>query len=358
MKQAPLKIEITPRSLFLALSIVIGIYVFFKLSSIIVLVFLAIIFASALNPIVKSLQKRKVPRAVAILMVYSLVLSTIIFSFSVVIPPLVQETGTLITKLDLKIPNLPQNLDLSQLEATIRQYDQLINRVGSSIPTILGAIGTTFSVLIVTVTLLVMTYYLLAERDELHKYLVWIFGHNGAEHRAERFIDNLETQLGEWVRGQLILMFVIGFGTYLGLSLLGIPYALPLAILAGLLEVVPNIGPFASSIPAIAVALFLVSPYMAVVVIVFYYLIQQLENNVLVPKIMARSVNISPFVAIVVLLSGLQLGGILGTVLSIPTFLLFRTIVQEYYNGQNPLRQLDDKENQKPEAKKTVTKTS
>ena len=158
----------------------------------------------------------------------------------------------------------------------------------------------------------------------------------------DRFINSLELQLGGWVRGQLLLMTVIGVVTYIGLTALGIPYALPLAIIAGLLEAVPNIGPTLASLPAIAIALFTISPTMAGIVVLLYVVIQQLENNIIVPKIMASAANVSPLIAIVVIITGLKLGGVVGTLLSVPLFLFVRTIIEQYYQGQNPLRTLTE----------------
>jgi predicted PurR-regulated permease PerM len=337
-------LEISRKTILFIFVFLIGAFILSKLTSLLILLFMALILASSLNPIVRNLQRIKIPRPLAILITYIVLLSTIVGAMSFVVPPLVRESVTLIAKLHL--PQIPATLEIEQLQQTMQDYEQIVSRIGTSIPSVMNAIFSTFSGVLVVFTFLMVTYYLLIEHDRLHFYLTWIFGHTDAEKHAKHFIERLEFELGGWVRGQLFLMFVIGLVTYIGLSLLGVPYALPLAILAGLLEVVPNLGPTIASIPAIILAFITISPAMGVAVIIFYIIVQQLENNIIVPRIMAASVNISPLVTILALIAGLQLGGVPGSVLAVPSFIFLRTIVREFYHGKNPLRTLDHTDEQ------------
>jgi len=337
------RVEISQKSIMFAIFVLLGFFLLHRLRDILVLVFLCMIFASALNPIVRSIQKYlRFPRSLAILFVYVIVISIIATLTSFVIPPLIRETASLI--MGLHLPQLPDSLDLSKLQFTLEEYNSIMSRVGTSIPSLVNAVFSTFSGLLVVFTFLVITYYLLVERDHLHHYLVWTFGHTSIEKRAKDFVDRIENELGGWVRAELVLMFVIGLMTYIGLTILGVPYAFPLAILAGVLETVPNIGPTISSVPAIILAFFTISPAMALATALLYILIQQLENNLIVPKIMAAAVNISPLIAILTLIIGLKLGGVAGAILAIPLFIFFRAIVREFYQGRNPLRTLEQKE--------------
>src|SRR5690606_25972552 len=111
--------------------------------------------------------------------------------------------------------------------------------------------------------------------------------------------------------------------TYVGLMLLGVPYAVPLAIIAGLLEIIPNIGPTISAIPAILVPLLVMhDPVTALFVAALYIIIQQVENNVLVPKIMQSAVGIHPLITILLIIIGLKLSGVAGAILAVPLFLV------------------------------------
>ena len=125
-------------------------------------------------------------------------------------------------------------------------------------------------------------------------------------------------------------MTIIGVLTYLGLIALGIPYALPLAIFAGILEIVPGIGPIVSSIPAILLG-FTVSPVMAAAVAALYFLIQQLENNLIVPNIMRRVAGVNPLVTMVSIAIGLKLAGVLGAILAVPIVILFHVAAIEIF---------------------------
>ncbi|MBI2420934.1 MAG: AI-2E family transporter, partial [Candidatus Levybacteria bacterium] len=122
---------------------------------------------------------------------------------------------------------------------------------------------------------------------------------------------------GAWLRGQVFLSFVIGFITWISLTVVGIEYALPLALLAGMLEVIPTLGPIIAAVPAVIVA-FAVSPATAALVTVVYVIIQLAENNILVPKIMQKAVGLNPVAIIVAILIGGKVLGILGALLSIP----------------------------------------
>ncbi len=334
------RIEVSQKSILYAFVILIGAYLLHQLRDLLVLLFLSMIFASALNPLVVWLHKHlRFPRSLAILSLYAVLFSLIGSIFSYVLPPLIRESGVLVSKLHL--PQLPDSFEIAQLQQTIQDYNGIVARIGTSLPSIMNAIFSTFSGFLVVFTFLMISYYILIERDHLHHYMEWIFGKTDAEKRAQHFIDRLEFELGGWVRGELLLMTIIGVLTYIGLIILGIPYALPLAIIAGLLEAVPNIGPTISAIPSIILAFFSISPAMALAVMFLYILIQQLENNLIVPRIMASAVNISPLIAILALAAGLRLGGIQGAVLAIPTFLFIRAVVREFFQGKNPLRTLD-----------------
>lgn len=330
----PKRIEISPRTIIVVILLLLGVYIVYLLRDLLVLVFIATLLASALNPLVSWLHKRRVPRTLSILIAYIAFIGIIVTLLSFVLPPLVHESANLLSRLN--IPQLGIKFDASDLQSTIKSYNDLLANVGGSIPGLVSAVIGTFSSLLILFTLFVMTYYLLIERYHLHHYLVWLFGKTDAERRAQHFVDRVEKELGGWVRGQIFLMLIIGLITYVGLSLMGIPYAFPLAILAGLLEVVPNIGPTIAAIPAVALAYFTISPATGLTVLLLYILIQQLENNIIVPKVMSSATNISPLIAIIVIIAGVQLGGVRGAVLSLPTYILLRNILKEIGDGNNP----------------------
>ena len=132
-------------------------------------------------------------------------------------------------------------------------------------------------------------------------------------------------------------MFIVGIMSYIGLIFLGVEFAIPLAFIAGLLEVIPNVGPTLSMIPAILVALG-TSPVLALAVFALYFVIQQLENTIIVPKVFSKAVGISPLIVIVSLMIGFKIAGVSGAILSLPTVLFLEIIINDLYSIYNQKR--------------------
>jgi len=153
------------------------------------------------------------------------------------------------------------------------------------------------------------------------------------EKRIKKLLNDIEAGLGAWVRGEIILMIIVGMLSFVGLTLLQVPYALSLAVWAGLLEIVPIIGPILSAVPAVLVAL-LVSPVLAVAVVALYFIVQQLENHLIVPNVMRRAVGVNPLITILTLMVGAKLAGISGAVLSVPLVVLLKIILKDIFQPQ------------------------
>jgi predicted PurR-regulated permease PerM len=173
-----------------------------------------------------------------------------------------------------------------------------------------------FGGVISVVTILVVSFYMLFYHDKFKLWLSGFFYKSYHTYSLET-LSQIEDKLGAWLRGQLILCITIGLFSWIALSLLGVPFALPLALLAGILEILPTLGPMLSAIPSLIVAI-TISPTMAIVVALTYFVIQFFENHILVPKIMQRAVGLNPIVVILAIMIGANLMGIAGALLSIP----------------------------------------
>lgn len=143
-------------------------------------------------------------------------------------------------------------------------------------------------------------------------------------------MKKMSHKMGEWLRGQIILGLIVGVAVYIGLTLLGVKYALVLALIAGILEVIPYVGPIISLVPALIVG-FAQSPVIGLAVIILYLIVQQLENNVLVPKVMQKVTGLNPIISILALLVGLKAGGLAGAVLSIPLAMMGVVILEDLF---------------------------
>ncbi len=173
-----------------------------------------------------------------------------------------------------------------------------------------------------------LNLYLLLDENGIKKFFVALLPLK-QKNQIVTISHKVGAGLGAWLRGQLLLGILVGILVYAGLVIIGVPYALTLALLAGVLEIIPIIGPILSAIPAILIALS-ISPTMALVVTGFYVLVQELENKLLVPKVMQRTVGLHPVTIIIVLLIGAKLMGVLGILLAVPVASVFYIILKEW----------------------------
>lgn len=319
----PRKIEISYRTIVFTVFFLILLWLLFQIRQILIGLFIAVVLMAAINPVIDRMERFKIPRLLGILLIYVLIF--VLFGVIVggVVPPLIDQTRTLVTRLPEYIEGI--SIPIFGQKLIDFQFSQL-----GSLPTNLVKISfSIFSNLLSGLLILVITLYLLLERKNLNRYLHVLFGGDG-EVKAEKLIKEIESQLGGWVRAEMTLMVIIAAMTYVGLRLLGIDFALPLALLAGLFEVFPNFGPALSSIPAILAGL-AVSPLMALAVAALYFLIQQIENIFVVPQVMSREAGVNPLVTIVALAVGFSLAGIIGAVLAVPVVLMAKVIASEVF---------------------------
>ena len=315
------KIEISHRTIIFTVLFLIFLKFLFSITSVLLMLFIAVIAMSALSPIVDRLQKFRIPRGLSIFLLYALIWGLISFGVASLVPPLVEQSSRFIGTLPGEVTRLSAGrFDLTVFQPQLSALPQQILKLA------LGLLSNIIGIF----TFMVIVYYLILERKNLHKYLSFMFGDGNKEKAAEAFVNQLELKLGSWVRGQLALMLIIGFTTYAGLRFLGIEFAVPLAFLAGLLEIIPGVGPIVAAVPAVIIA-YSVSPVTALATVALYFLIQQLENNLIVPKIMSKAVGLSPLVVIVALLIGLKVAGLAGAVLAIPTTLLLEILINDLY---------------------------
>ncbi|OGD02924.1 hypothetical protein A2576_02600 [Candidatus Amesbacteria bacterium RIFOXYD1_FULL_47_9] len=321
----PRKIEISHRTIVFIAIFIFLIWFIVQIKDILLMLFISIILMSALNPGVDRLERWGLPRSLAIAIAYIalwLVLGSVIAG---IVPPLVEQTGRLVRLLPTAI-NRVEFFNAHQQQIG----EQLLTRIGSLPENLLKLSLGVFSNFLNVLTTLVITFYLLLERQHLNKYLaILLAGESPA--RASRLVNEIERRLGSWVRGELILMLAVGVLTYFGLTLLGLDIALPLAILAGVLEIVPNIGPIVSAVPAVLIGL-IIHPLLGLSTAALYLLVQFMENNFLVPKIMQRAVGVNPLVSILALMIGFRLAGPAGAILAIPTILVVQTIGVEFFS--------------------------
>ena len=312
------KIEISHKNIVFTVLFILGLVVVWQIRALIVLLFISFVLMEALNPAVTRLEKYKIPRPLGILILYIIILGIISFVVAGIVPILTEQTAGLIQTLPQALKNIKifgsDAIDLSS------QFKILENIPGGIAKVAISVVSNVISSFII----LFLTFYLLLEKKNFSKYGYDFFGEIGKE-KMLNIIGQLELRLGSWVNAEILLMTIIGALSYIGYTILGLRYAVPLAIFAGLLEAVPSIGPTVATALAALVG-FTISPLTGVLAIIVGTLIQQLENNIIVPRIMKKTVGFHPLVTILLIASGAKLGGVVGAILALPLFLTFETI--------------------------------
>ena len=320
----PQKVEISYKTIIFTVLFLIGLFLLWRIRNILLLIFICFIFMQVFNPIVTRFERLKIPRFVSIIFLYLLIIGTIYFTFAGIIPALIEQTTALINTL----PNIVKNIKIFGASAIdfSSQFKILENVPGNIAKTAMLIVSNVFSVLLI----FLVSFYLLLERKNFGKYGLNIFGEKGKD-KFLKIIKILETRLGRWVNAEIILMTIIGVLSYIGYLFLGLKYAVPLAILAGLLEAIPTLGPIISTSIASLIAL-TISPFTAFLTLILGIVIQQLENNFIVPKVMKETVGFNPLVTILLIVSGARLGGVIGAVLALPVAItievIFKTLTE------------------------------
>lgn len=286
----------------------------FSMRDILLALFISYIIMAALSPLVELLRKYKIPKALAVAISYLGALMFVILLIVPLVPFFVSQIQSLFTDFPIYIDKTARllgiTLDNNSLQGIVSSEFENLGKNAINVTT--KVFGGIFSLL----TILVVSFYLMLDHRKLKESIASLFP---AQHKSDvlETLVLVEEKLGAWVRGQIVLCLFIGLLTWVVLTLLGVPFALPLAVIAGLLEVIPTIGPIISAVPAIIVTL-AVSPHLTLFVVIAYFLIQLVENNFLVPKIMEKAVGLNPIVIIIGVIFGGEMMGVLGALLSVP----------------------------------------
>lgn len=313
----PTKVEISHRTIIFTLLLLAGLWLLLQIRDILFLLFISFILMSALRPIVEWLEYRRIPRLLAIFVLYALVFGVIGVTIAGMIPTLAIQSGKLFTEIPIFLDRMFPYVTLD-----MQSLSQQIAPVGENLVKVTVGV---FSNIVTLLTVLTFTFYFLLERGNLKAILSGLLG-GAVGDRVFSVLLRVEKRLGAWVLGELMLMLCIGTLVYVGLFFLRVDFALPLAIIAGMLEIVPTIGPILSAVPAVLVA-FAHSPVLALTVIALYIVVQQVENNIVVPLVMRKSVGLPPILTILALMIGGRFAGVTGAILAVPVLLTIQEII-------------------------------
>ncbi len=327
-------INISTLTLLKTALIFLVVWFLWSIKEIILLMLISVIIASAIDPVADFLHRKKVPRALSVLLVYAVFIGLLVLVVYLLVPP-INEQFKILSQQDI----------YQQFQDKFGIYRDELNSTGigreisNGIKEMAGNVaGTLFQTtkgvltgFVSVITVLAISFYLTVEESGMKNFIKHLtpFRHHAY---AMRLVTKIQRKMGYWVLGQMILSAVIFGLTFVGLTFLKVEFALILALIAGILEIVPFIGPIIAAIPAVFFA-FLQSPALAVAVIILYVVVQQLENHVIVPMVMSRSVGLNPVMVILGVLVGGTLGGVLGAIIAVPLIAGISVFVTDIMEG-------------------------
>ena len=314
------KIEISSRTIVFTVLFLLLLNFLWLVRELIFSLFIAFIIMSALKPLVAFFERYKVPRTIGAFIAYVVFLGTFIEILSFIFPPLVSETILLFKN----FPSIIENIVPNVWRIDLRFMAQYIPNITSEVFNVARII---FSNAIFTISTIFFGFYFLVEENPIKNFLIQFFSDEKTS-RVVSIFEKVEKRMNAWFWGEAILMVIVGLLTFLGLNLIGMKYILPLAVLAGLLEVVPNLGPVISAIVAAMIG-FSQSYMLGLATLALGFIVQQMENNLIVPFVMKKAVGLNPIITLIALVVGGKLAGVLGVFLAIPMSLFIETVLVE-----------------------------
>lgn len=330
-------ISLTTETMFRVFAIALGAFLLYLIRDVVAVILFSVVVASAVTSPANYLQRRGLPRTLAVFAIYLLaflVLGTILYF---IISPLSGELDNLSLTVPLYFDKI--NSFFNIIRDTAPQYEQLINTVQDGLlelsdhlarlaGNVLGTTGKLFGGVVSAVFVIVISFYLSAQEHGINLFLRAI---TPKEHQP--YILGLwaraQQKLGRWLQAQIVLSVMVGVLVYIGLAIFGVRHRILLALIAALLEVIPIFGPILAAIPAVMFGL-LKSPIVALWIILIYTIVHQLENHVIVPNVMNRAVGLNPVVVIIALLVGAELFGLPGIVLAVPVAVVLMELIKDF----------------------------
>lgn len=332
MDGRPISVNITTRTIITTMLLIIGVALIYFLRDLVLVVLAAIVIASSMEPGVHFLMRYKIPRLLGVMIMYLLVISafsSVIFFF---IPPLLDDAATFLKALPETLASL--NFSISDITHgllpwgsvadTISSAD-LLHNLSQSLVASSGSVFATLSAFFGGITsfvlIVVFSFYFSVQETGVENFLRVVTPIDEQAYVLHLWRRS-QDKIGKWMQGQLILAIIVGVLLYLGLSIvnfyLGMPYALLLAVLAGIFELIPVFGQFLAAIPALAVAFVAGGVPEALLVGGLYVIVQQFEAHLIYPVVVKKVVGVPPLLVILALLVGFRLFGFLGVLLSVP----------------------------------------
>ena len=339
--KAPINISITAGSVIKILLVLVGAYTIFVLRDLLLLVVTAIVLASAIEPGVEFFKKYlRMHRVLSVILMYLLVLGSIFIGIYYFIPPILTEAQSFISLLPqyLDTVELPSSIGnagflgaetttakSSILQSLLQLQDSFAN-TGSGIVRFLTAVfGGLFSLFLT----IVLSFYFAVRETGIDDFLRIVTPVKHQDYVLDLWRRS-HRKIGLWMQGQLMLSLIIGILVYLGLMILGVPYALLLAVFAAVLELIPVFGSIIAAVPGVMVALVDGGPTLALIVGGLFLVVNQFQGNLIYPLVVKKVIGVPPLLVILAIIAGGQLAGIIGVILSVPIAAAIQELVHDF----------------------------
>ncbi|NQV88494.1 MAG: AI-2E family transporter [Parcubacteria group bacterium] len=315
--------------------IVLLFFVAFFLKDLLLALLGSIVVATAIEPITRWFINHKIPRLPSVLFIYLMLAFFVAGTFYFLVVPLLSDTSVFLNSLPAYLGSVDSSNSsaqpfLSNLGSSfsLKEIVSHINSVVSGLSEGLwSSISFVFGGFLSFILIIVISFYLSVQEDGIGVFLKTV---SPLKHR--KYVASLwersQRKIGLWMQGQLLLAVIIAVLVYLGLALFGIKHALLLAVLAGVFELIPLFGPVLAAVPAVALAFLNEGITTALLIVGFYVIIQQFENQLIYPLVVKKVVGVSPIISIVALVAGVQLAGFMGLLLSVPV----AAVLMEFFN--------------------------
>jgi len=340
-KSRSVVVQISSGTILKSLALLILLALLFFLRDIVLIVLTAVTIASAIEPGVAALTRRRIPRIAAVLAVYLFIILGLFSVFYFLMPPLFADLVSFFS-------TLPQYLDTVQASnplASSPLYPFVSDKISDTISLrelasgieatlantaegLFKTVNTVFGGVLSFVFIIVFSFYFAMQETGIDDFLRVVTPARHHEHVLGLWRRS-QKKIGLWMQGQLLLALVVGVLVYLGLTIFGVKYALTLALFAAIMELIPVFGPILSAIPAVIVAFGSGGTSLALIVVGLYVIIQQLENHLIYPLVVTKVVGVPPLLVILALIVGAKLAGFLGIILSVPAAAVVQELVQD-----------------------------
>jgi len=349
MELSPKMISISFGTIAKTVLFLLFLFVLYLLRDLILVILVSIVVASAIEPVTKKLAIYRIPRVPTVVLIYLLVFGLFFVLLPFLLFPILGDLNELSSTLTQKIGSLPALFNSSVLGdwtgslGTAFSFEDILSGLQSNF----GSIPTGFVQLITLIfggffrfiLIVVISFYLAAQPNGIENFLRIITPVN-----REKYVVDLwkrsQRKIGSWLQGQLLLGLIIGVLVFLGLMILGVKYALVLALLAAVFELIPYFGPILSAVPAVLLG-FSGSITLGVMTIGLYIIMQQFENHLIYPLVVKKIVGVPPLVVILAILIGAQLAGFLGIILAVPAAAVLMEIASDLEKSKHLFRKLD-----------------